>query len=157
EALPVGIERGTTFPRYRGELPSIGALNAKLLGRTISAVLLCLSPAPGNAANFQFFEPLQPPRACQVIAHRGEAQQAPQNTCAALQRCIEDGVEWAEVDIRLTKDGSHVLWHDSEIPTADGKAWKIAESSLDELTQLDVGSAFASRFAGERPAALLDC
>src|SRR5215831_7490289 len=63
------------------------------------------------AASFPFFEPIRPPRPCQVMVHRGEAGQAPENTRPALQRCIEDGLEWAEVDLRLTQDGQHILWH----------------------------------------------
>ena len=52
------------------------------------------------AAGFSFFEPVQPPRAVQVMVHRGEALQAPENTKPALERCIEDQLEWAEVDVR---------------------------------------------------------
>src|SRR6266850_4125932 len=72
-------------------------------------------PAAALAADFKFFEPLNPPRPFQVMVHRGEAGQAPENTRPALQRCIEDLFEWAEVDVRLTKDGQHVLCHASKL------------------------------------------
>lgn len=91
---------------------------------------------------FAFFEPVQPPRAFQVIVHRGAAGQAPENTRPALLRCIEDGFEWAEVDVRLTRDGHHVLAHDAHL--LDGRrTLNIAESTLAELQEVDVGSAFA--------------
>ena len=91
------------------------------------------------------------------MVHRGEAHQAPENTRAALRRCIEDGLEWAEIDLRLTKDRQYVLWHDAAVTDAAGKTWKINEHSLAELQQVDVGSRFAARFAGEAMLSLQDC
>src|SRR5215831_19133090 len=109
------------------------------------------------AASFPFFEPVRPPRPCQVMVHRGEAGQAPENTRLALLRCIEDGLEWAEVDLRLTQDGQHILWHDPAVLDINGKAWKIAEHSWAELIQLDVGSTFAARFKGVSLLSLQEC
>lgn len=111
----------------------------------------------GGAAEFLFFEPVQPPRPFQVMVHRGESQQAPENTRPALQRCIEDGLEWAEVDVRLTKDGRHILSHNASVTNAAGKEWKINEHTLAELRQVDVGSGFAKRYAGERLLSLEEC
>jgi glycerophosphoryl diester phosphodiesterase len=110
-----------------------------------------------GATGFPFFEPIQPPRPFQVMVHRGEALQAPENTRPALQRCIDDGLEWAEVDLRLTRDGQHLLWHDASFTDAAGKSWKISEHSLAELSKLDAGSRFAARFSGERLLSLQDC
>ena len=91
------------------------------------------------------------------MVHRGEALQAPENTRPALQRCIDDGLEWAEVDLRLTKDGQHVLWHNASLVDAAGRSWKISEHSLAELRRVDVGSLFAARFSGEPLLSLKDC
>jgi glycerophosphoryl diester phosphodiesterase len=114
---------------------------ALLVGATASA-------APG----FPFFEPVQPPRPFQVMAHRGEAGQAPENTRPALKRCVEDGLEWAEVDVRLTRDGAHVLAHGERLAAGTNATATLAvsEHTLAELQQLDLGSAFAARYAGER-------
>jgi len=112
-----------------------------------------LCAAPG----FSFFEPIQPPRSFQIIAHRGEAGQSPENSRSALQRCIEDGLEWAEVDLRLTKDGKHILSHDAGITNAMGKSWVIREQDWSELREVDVGSRFAARFAKERLLTLKEC
>ena len=76
---------------------------------------------------------------------------------SGIATCIEDGLEWAEVDLRLTQDGQHVLSHDASVTDADGKVWKISEHSLAELRQVDVGSRFAKRFAGERLLSLKEC
>lgn len=111
------------------------------------AAVVCIGRV--HAAGFSFFEPVQPPRRFQVIAHRGASQIAPENTRSALQGCIDDGLEWAEVDVRRTRDGQHLLAHDAGVRDAKGKVWPIAEHTLAELRHLDVGSRFAPRFAGE--------
>ncbi len=123
--------------------------------------LFCLTAWVGAAAwgapAFPFFEPTQPPRPLQVMAHRGEARQAPENTRPALVRCIEDGLEWAMVDVRLTKDGHHVLAHSDSLQAGANGPLLIAEHTLEELKQLDLGSVFAARFAGERVLTLQEC
>ena len=119
-------------------------------------MILLLTVASG-AAPFPFFEPIQPPRTVQVMAHRGQSRQAPENTRPALQHCIDDGIEWAEVDLRLTRDGQHVLAHDGKVTDASGKTWTISDHTLTELISLDVGSNFAARFAGEKMLSLQDC
>ncbi len=110
-----------------------------------------------GARDFPFFEPIQPPRPFQVLAHRGEAGQAPENTRPALVRCIEDGLEWAEVDVRLTKDSHHVLSHEDRLRAGTNGPFLVAEHTLEELKQLDVGSPFAARFASERVLTLQEC
>ncbi len=96
-------------------------------------------------AAFEFFQPVERPRRVQMMAHRGEGRVAPGNSQAALLMCIEDSIEWAEIDLRLTKDGQHALVHDSRV---NGVA--VAEKTLVELKEVDIGSEFALRFSGER-------
>ncbi|MGH9769121.1 MAG: glycerophosphodiester phosphodiesterase [Blastocatellia bacterium] len=72
-------------------------------------LLLGLIASDADRKESQFFEPVQPPRPIQVMAHRGASGQAPENTRPALERAIEDGFEWAEIDLQLTRDGQHVL------------------------------------------------
>ena len=124
---------------------------------TISCVVNGVAPWQCGAAEFTFFEPVRPPRPFQVMVHRGQSGQAPENTRPALEHCIADGLEWAEVDLRLTQDGQHILSHDATLVDAAGKSWRIADHPLAALQPLDVGTRFAMRFAGERPLALKDC
>ena len=109
------------------------------------------------AKEFPFLQPLDPPRPQQVMAHRGEAGQAPENSRPALLRCIEDGLEWAEIDLRLTRDGHFVLSHDSEVKAGTNGVWKIREHTLEELSGLDVGSAFAARYQAIGLLSLEEC
>ena len=103
-----------------------------------------------GAQEAPFFESIRPSRAFQVMAHRGASGQAPENTRLALQRAIEDGFEWAEIDLQLTWDGKHVLYHDSKLDGKTDGAGRVADYSLADLKKLDAGSWFAPRFAGER-------
>jgi glycerophosphoryl diester phosphodiesterase len=101
-----------------------------------------------SAGEFPFFEPVQPPRRVQVMAHRGAKDQAPENSLAAIERSIADAVEWVEVDVRLTRDGRHVLHHDADLGRTTDGSGRVDERTLDELRRLDAGSKFARRFAG---------
>ena len=98
---------------------------------------------------FDFFEPLRPSRPVQVIAHRGASGQAPENTQPALVRCIEDGFEWAEIDVRLSRDGRHLVWHDPDLGKLGKGSVKVRETDLQELVAADAGGWFAPRFRGE--------
>ena len=104
--------------------------------------------ADGDRPAFPFFEPVQPPRAIQVMAHRGAMNQAPENTARALEFSIADGVEWVEVDVRLTKDGHHVLFHDGDLQGKTDGSGPVRAHTLAEIRALDAGSPFARRFAG---------
>ncbi len=91
-----------------------------------------------------------PPRPFQVVVHRGLARQAPENTQAALAMCVEDGLEWVEIDVRLTKDGQHVLFLDGQLNDKSNGTGEIRDHTLDELKHMDFGSWFARRFAGAK-------
>ena len=85
-----------------------------------------------------------------VIGHRGAAAVAPENTLAGLRRAKELGAKWVEFDVKLTRDGVAVLFHDERLErTTDGQG-EIARITLAELRKLDAGAWFASEFAGER-------
>lgn len=97
-----------------------------------------------------FFDPVVPPRPFQVMVHRGMARQAPENTRPALARVMEDGLEWAEVDVRLTQDGHHVLLHNATVNGVTDGAGEVRSMTLDAVKRLDAGSWFAPHYANER-------
>ena len=106
---------------------------------------------------FSFFEPLTPPRAFQVMVHRGMGRQTPENTKAAIDMCVADGLEWVEVDVRLTKDGKHVLFHDGSLDGKTNGHGTVKDHTLAELKELDAGAWFARRFAGAKLLTLEEC
>lgn len=70
-----------------------------------------------------------------VSAHRGGAgdDRSSQNTVAAFESAIALGCDYVEFDVRLTADGTAVIFHDDEID--DGtESRSIAGHRLDELT-----------------------
>jgi glycerophosphoryl diester phosphodiesterase len=119
------------------------------LGIALVAIVFASSPAAAQP-NFRFFEPVEPPRKIQVMVHRGMAMAAPENSAAAIAMCAGDFCEWAEIDVRLTNDGRHVVIHNDTVEqTTNGKG-RVADLTLNELKQLDAGAWFAKRFAGSR-------
>jgi glycerophosphoryl diester phosphodiesterase len=89
-----------------------------------------------------------------VIGHRGAAALAPENTLAAVERAIEDGADWVEIDVQETADGEVVLLHDSDFMKLAGSPLKIWNGSFAEVRELDVGSWFGPDFQGEGIATL---
>jgi glycerophosphoryl diester phosphodiesterase len=75
-----------------------------------------------------------------VIAHRGASAQAPENTLPAFQLAWKQGADAIEADFQLTKDGHIVCFHDTDTKRLAGQQLAIANATLEELRQLDVGS-----------------
>lgn len=69
-----------------------------------------------------------------VSAHRGGAgdDHSSQNTLAAFEAAIVAGSDYVEFDVRLTADGTPVVFHTDEL--SDGSERSIAGHRLDEFT-----------------------
>ena len=97
------------------------------------------------------------PRGPAVIAHRGASALLPEHTLEAYARAIEDGADFIEPDLVMTRDGVLVARHENEIGgttdvashpefahlrtrrTVDGlpvEGWFIEDFSIDELLTL---------------------
>jgi glycerophosphoryl diester phosphodiesterase len=75
-----------------------------------------------------------------VIAHRGAHREAPENTLASLEKAIEIGCDYVELDVRRTKDGALVIMHDSSVNRMTNGTGKIADLTLAEIRKLEVKS-----------------
>jgi glycerophosphoryl diester phosphodiesterase len=91
-----------------------------------------------------------------VVAHRGAAGAAPENTLAAVRRAIEAGTDWVEIDVQETLDGAVVVIHDSDFMKLAGNPLKVWDGTLAQVQDVDVGSWFAPAFAAERVPLLTD-
>ena len=56
-----------------------------------------------------------------VVAHRAGAKVAPENTVAALEQAIRDGVPIAEIDVQQLSDGTLIVMHDSNFKRTTGE------------------------------------
>jgi len=84
------------------------------------------------------------------FAHRGASHDAPQNTLAAFRLALEMGADGVELDVQASKDGEAVVIHDFKVDaTTDGRG-AVKDKTLAELKELDAGSWFDARFAGQR-------
>jgi glycerophosphoryl diester phosphodiesterase len=86
----------------------------------------------------------------QIIAHRGASFDAPENTLATIRLGWDQGADAVEFDVRLTRDGQIVVIHDADTKRLAGLDRQVADQTLDELRQLDVGQWKGQQFAGER-------
>ncbi len=85
-----------------------------------------------------------------VTAHRGSSRAAPENTLSAIRQAIDDGADFAEIDVQLSADSVVVVLHDADFQRVAGVARSIADLTYEEIGALDVGSWFSPDFAGER-------
>jgi glycerophosphoryl diester phosphodiesterase len=85
-----------------------------------------------------------------IIAHRGGANLAPENTLAAFRQAIDLGVDMIEIDVHLSKDGHIMVIHDFTLDrTTTGKG-KIADMTLKQIRKYDAGVKFNEKFRGEK-------
>ena len=85
-----------------------------------------------------------------IIAHRGSAGAAPENTIAAISQAIKDGADWVEIDVQETLDGEVIVIHDSDFMKLAGNPLKVWDGELTQIQDIDVGSWFDPRFADQR-------
>lgn len=85
-----------------------------------------------------------------IIAHRGGAAVAPENTLAAFERGIADGADWLELDVQEDADGVVVIQHDRDFMRAAGVKLEVWNASQADLADLDVGGFFGPEFSDQR-------
>jgi len=98
-----------------------------------------------------------------LIAHRGASGYAPEHTLAGYQLAIEQGADFVEQDLQVTKDGALICLHDPDLerttdvaevfpdratmrdPLETGtpkRGWYTIDFTLAEIKRLDAGSWF---------------
>ncbi|OAH52542.1 MULTISPECIES: glycerophosphodiester phosphodiesterase [Bacillaceae] len=85
-----------------------------------------------------------------IFAHRGASGTHPENTMAAFEAAVRIGADGIELDVQMTKDGEIVIIHDETVNrTTNGKG-AIERMTYAEIAELDAGSWFHPKFAGEK-------
>lgn len=85
-----------------------------------------------------------------VIAHRGLAKRAPENTLAAFAAAMAAGATAIEFDLHMTRDGALVVMHDYNVERTTNGRGLISDLTLAEVRGLDAGSWFDPTFASEK-------
>jgi glycerophosphoryl diester phosphodiesterase len=102
-----------------------------------------------------------------LVAHRGASAYAPEHTLVSYRLALEQKADYVEQDLAVTKDLVLICLHDESLerttnveevfpdravvdPATGKKQWLAVDFSLAEIKQLDAGSWFDARFAGER-------
>ena len=78
-----------------------------------------------------------------VLAHRGGADLAPENTMAAFQNAVDLGVDILELDVHTTADGTVVVIHDESVDRTTDGTGAVHDFTLANLRQLDAGYDFS--------------
>ncbi|MCY4728256.1 glycerophosphodiester phosphodiesterase family protein [Nocardioides sp. STR2] len=73
-----------------------------------------------------------------AIAHRGGMALAPENTLAAFGRATALGLTHLETDVRTTRDGHVVCFHDPTLRRVTGHPGRVADLDLADLRRLRV-------------------
>lgn len=74
-----------------------------------------------------------------AFAHRGGAEEAPENTMAAFAGAVALGYRYLETDVHVTTDGVLVAFHDDVLDRVTDRAGRISELPWSEVARARVG------------------
>ena len=72
-----------------------------------------------------------------IIAHRGHQSAAPENTLSAFQGALAAGADGIELDVRLTRDGQLVVFHDRHLDRTSNGHGLVNHHTLSEICTLN--------------------
>lgn len=85
----------------------------------------------------------------QVVCHRGANDRAPENTFAAARVALEQGADYVELDVNLSADGVHYVFHGPRLEDTTNGAGLFHQHDAAVLDTLDAGGWFDPAFVGE--------
>jgi glycerophosphoryl diester phosphodiesterase len=81
-----------------------------------------------------------------VIGHRGACKFAPENTLESIKTASEMGLKWVEFDVKLSKDGIPILFHDDTLDRTTNGSGAVRDMNFEDLKDLEAGQWFAEGF-----------
>lgn len=130
----------------------------------VVAVLAAAVVLASGAAAVRGQKPSASPRKM-LVAHRGASAYAPEHTMAAYKLALEQGADFVEQDLQISKDGVLVCLHDLTLERTTNveevfpdraamingrRTWPVSDFTVAELKRLDAGVWFGAAFTGER-------
>jgi len=75
-----------------------------------------------------------------LVAHRGGAKLAPENTLLAFERAVRWwGADMLEIDVHATRDGEIVVFHDATLDRTTDGTGRVRDHTLEEIRGFDAG------------------
>ena len=142
-----------TGPQFKAELLDDSQASASIKFRLTKgriAVALVVGVVLAGLTGAWLIQGIQTNDEVLIIAHRGAAGKAPENTLASIHQAIADKTDWVEIDVQETADGEVVVMHDSDFMKLAGNKTKIWDATLPQLAEIDIGSWFDPSFSAER-------
>ena len=84
---------------------------------------------PNVDSRFPFLEHPRPI----ALAHRGGAEEGPENTMAAFENAVRLGFRYIETDVQVTRDGVALAFHDERLERVSDRRGAVSDMTWDEL------------------------
>jgi glycerophosphoryl diester phosphodiesterase len=142
-----------TGPQFKAELLDDNQVSGSIKFRLTKgriAVALVVGVVLAGLTGAWLIQGIQTSDEVLIIAHRGAAGKAPENTLASFRQAIADKTDWIELDVQETADGEVVVMLDSDFMKLAGNKTKIWDATLPQLAEIDIGSWFDTSFSAER-------
>jgi glycerophosphoryl diester phosphodiesterase len=109
-----------------------------VLGGWLLAGLPLIAIIAGTITTILGIDELYVERPTAVTAHRGGTVHSIENTLSAIREAIDDGAQFAEIDVQLSRDGVLVVTHDSDFSRQAGVARKVWEMDYEEIRAIEL-------------------
>ena len=126
---------------YRSKLTVVLAFALLVLAALLGATTAGAAPDKGSTTNSTVLN----------IGHRGASGYAPEHTIPAYDLALDQGADYIEIDLQMTKDGVLVAMHDDTLDrTADAPegvpkrfcSGPVIKRTLEQIKMCDAGSWF---------------
>ena len=77
-----------------------------------------------------------------LIGHRGVKDLCPENTLESISRAFEIGLNFVEIDVKISKDGVPILLHDDTLDRTTNGSGLAIDYDYENIKKLDAGKFF---------------
>jgi glycerophosphoryl diester phosphodiesterase len=152
--LLLRLYRVTGGELKESDVPHDATFTRSMIRANVAALIVIA--VAGAIGFFAIVQTLDAPEVVEVTGHRGYENVAPENTLASFKAAIEAGVDWIELDVQLSSDGTIIVLHDRDFLRVAGDRRRPGQMTLAQIKALDASQPhrFGNKYAGERIATL---